>query len=164
VSPVRISAKLKIYSPASKEPTFMTMHTMTWTGSLRKRLIGVACGFAGMLTLLGCSAGPMQLVGDEDEARTVLTQALDVWQAGHKPDSLKQEQPVVHVADEDWQAGKTLKGYEVTGEPQEAGGHWRVSALLTLWADGESESKKNVAYAVTLEPAITILRADDVPE
>jgi hypothetical protein len=48
--------------------------------------------------------------------------------------------------------------------PQEAGGHWRVNALLTLSANGQSEMQKNVAYAVTIEPAITILRADDVFE
>src|SRR4029077_15890335 len=122
-----------------KETTIMklmNMETASSAGTIRKRLLGVVGGVAGILILMGCSSGPVELVGDEDEAQTVLATALNAWQAGAKPDKLRSEKPAVHVADEDWQAGKMLKSYQVTGAPQEAGGHWRVSALLTLSADG----------------------------
>ncbi|MBS0263249.1 MAG: hypothetical protein JSS02_15000 [Planctomycetes bacterium] len=101
------------------------------------------------------------LVGDEDEATTVVAQALEAWQSGLKPDQLQQESPQIHVADEDWRAGQSLKSFAVQGAPLEAGGHWRVQAQLVLSADGKSETRKSVAYAVTLEPEITVLRADD---
>jgi hypothetical protein len=123
-----------------------------------------AFGLACLLALAGCSTSPVELVGDTDEAQSLLSTALDAWKAGQKPDDLRSEQPAVYVADEDWRAGTALKAYQVTGIPLEAGGHWRVSARLTLSAGGHSDLQKNVAYAVTMEPAITILRADDVPE
>jgi hypothetical protein len=125
------------------------------------QMIAAACCLAA---LAGCSSGPVELVGDEDEAQTLVAQALDAWKAGQKPDALQSENPALHVADEDWRAGKALKAYEVAKNPLEAGGHWRVSAVLTLSDGGQSETTKTVAYAVTMEPAITILRADDVPE
>lgn len=114
--------------------------------------------------LMGCSAGPVVLAGDEDDAQTALSAALDAWKAGQKPDELRSENPAVYVADEDWQAGTALKAYQVTGTPMEAGGHWRVSALLTLSANGQSETQKNVTYAVTMAPAVTVLRYDDIPQ
>jgi len=125
------------------------------------QLIVAACC---MITLFGCSSGPVELAGDEEEANTLVAEALDAWKAGQNPDDLQACQPALHVADEDWRAGTVLKAYEVAKNPQAAGSHWRVSAVLTLSADGQAETTKNVAYAVTMEPAITILRADDVPE
>jgi hypothetical protein len=142
----------------------MQAQNLNCGGQRRSLLIGSTWGLLGTLMLVGCSTGPVELAGDEDGARTLLSSALDAWHAGQGPDELRGENPAVHVADEDWQAGKKLKAYQVTGTPLEAGGHWRISAVLTLSADGQSETRKNVAYAVTMEPAVTILRADDVFE
>lgn len=142
----------------------MKMQTLSTVSAARKRVIGVIGGLAGTLILMGCSSGPVELAGDKDGAQTVLSTTLDAWKAGQKPDDLKNEKPAVYVADEDWQAGSTLKAYEVTGTPMETGGHWRVSVLLTLSANGQPEMQKDVAYAVTLAPAVTVLRADDIPQ
>ena len=126
-------------------------------GSIKMRWL------AGMLSALvccGCSSAQVELVGDEDEARTLLVTALDAWKAGKKPDTLKEATPALIVGDDDWRSGKALKEYQIHGTPHEAGGHWRVNAVLTV-ADGQDESQKSVYYAVTMEPAITIVRADD---
>lgn len=130
-------------------------------GTHRRCFVGAALGIVAMLVLAGCSGGPVQVAGDEADALTWLSAALDAWQAGQKPDELRNEQPAVYVADHDWQSGQALKAYQVIGAPEEVGGHWRVSAQLTLVVDGRSEIQKSVAYAVTVEPAITVLRADD---
>ena len=124
----------------------------------------LACGLASALSFAGCAQGPVVLAGDEEEATTIVAQTLEAWQAGQNPDELEGESPKIHVADEDWRSGKSLKSFEVQGAPLETGGHWRVRAVLTLTADGHAELKKPVAYAVTLEPAITVLRAVDVYE
>jgi hypothetical protein len=142
----------------------MNTHSLKCGGTTRNRSFALIGGLAGTLFLMGCSSGPAVLVGDHDEAKTIVSTALDAWKAGEKPDKLRSETPKIIVADEDWQSGSALKAYQVTGTPLEAGGHWRVSALLTLSANGKSETQKNVAYAVTMEPEITILRADDVSE
>jgi hypothetical protein len=132
--------------------------------SVRRHFLNFMCGLAGAILIVGCSSSPVELVGDEEEANTLVAEALDAWKAGQKPDALQASQPALHIADEDWRAGNVLKAYEVAKNPQAAGSHWRVSAVLTLSADGQPETTKNVAYAVTMEPAITILRADYLPE
>jgi len=134
----------------------LTRIARTWFGSTLM--------LAAMVAVSGCSKAPVELVGDEGDAQSILTAVLDAWQAGQEPADLREEDPAMRVADEDWQAGKALKGYQVSGAPMPFGGHWRVSATLTLTDDQKSEQQKLVAYAVTMEPAITVLRADDVPE
>lgn len=138
--------------------------TLRFNMNIGGRVLCLLFGLGGLLTTAGCGSQPMELAGDEEAAQTVVAQALDAWKAGQAPDALRKVNPAVHVADEDWGAGKSLKSYTVSGEPQEEGGHWRVQAVLTIAAEGEPEVTKNVAYAVTTEPAITILRSDDGPE
>ncbi|MBI3866214.1 MAG: hypothetical protein HY290_30410 [Planctomycetia bacterium] len=114
------------------------------------------------VALAGCGApGPVYVAGDEEEAKEVLTTVLEAWKAGKKPADLKGEKPAYHVGDEDWEAGKSLKAFAATEDPVEVGGHWRVSAVLTLLADGRNEEQKQVAYSVTVEPAITVIRLED---
>lgn len=124
------------------------------------RLVRVAVVLCGIVLLAGCGPAEIYVAGDEEDAQQVLKTALEAWKSGKKPADLKNENPVMHIGDEDWQAGKTLKAFTANEEPVEQGGHWRVSAVLTLAADG-SEEQKQVAYAVTTEPAITVIRLED---
>ncbi|MFN0051293.1 MAG: hypothetical protein ACKV0T_03830 [Planctomycetales bacterium] len=116
------------------------------------------------ITLAGCGPGQASPKGSTEDVTKVLSVALDAWKAGKKPDELRSEKPAVNIADQDWQAGLALKEYQVSGSPVKYGGNWRVSAVLTLTDERQSALQKQVAYDVTIQPAITILRADDVPE
>jgi hypothetical protein len=114
-----------------------------------------------MVSVSGCTPKPIGPTGTEDDAEELLTVALDSWKAGFDPAALQEESPAIHIADEDWQAGAILKEYKFTGNAVKYGGTWRVPALLTLSDGGESTSEKKAAYEVTMDPAITILRADE---
>lgn len=100
-------------------------------------------------------------MGSAEDVHELLTAALESWQAGQKPEELKTSDPAMHINDEDWAAGKTLKAYTAIIAPVEEGGNWRVSAKLTLAATGKPEVIKQVEYAVTTDPVITIIRMDD---
>jgi hypothetical protein len=124
--------------------------------------LGMSLGLVGTLLLAGCGPNEVVLMGTPDDAQQLLAEALQAWQSGQTPEDLQSASPAMHVADEDWEAGRTLKAFEPTAEPEERGGHWRVSAVLTLSDAGQAEEQKPVAYAITTEPAITIIRVDDV--
>ena len=87
---------------------------------------------------------------------------LEAWKAGKGTADLQSGEPQIHVADTDWSSGRALKGYEVAAPPEQRGGHWRVPAVLVLSGANRPDERRPAAYAVTLEPAITVLRADDV--
>ncbi|MBI5760291.1 MAG: hypothetical protein HZA46_17385 [Planctomycetales bacterium] len=120
-------------------------------------------GLTATLVLAGCG-GPkvISASGNPEEAKKVLSTALDAWKSGQKSDQLQSGKPVVYVADEDWRAGATLKAYQLSGAPEQRGGHWRVSAVLTVAAVGKPEAQKPVAFAVTMGSSINITRVDDV--
>ncbi|MSR56267.1 MAG: hypothetical protein EXS05_01160 [Planctomycetaceae bacterium] len=130
------------------------------------RIRGLVFGLLmlGLLGVAGCGAQPAGPTGRTEDAGKAVSTALDAWKAGKQPDQLKSETPSIHVADEDWQAGKALKGYQMSGAPQKNGGNWRVNAVLTVSDEGQSEQQKTVAYDVTMQPAITVLRAFDVTD
>jgi hypothetical protein len=112
--------------------------------------------------LAGCGPHEIVLLGTPQDAQELLAEALGAWQSGQTPEDLQGASPAMHIADADWKAGKALKAFEASAEPEERGGHWRVSAVLTLSDGGKAEEHKPVAYAVTTEPAISIIRVDDV--
>jgi hypothetical protein len=124
--------------------------------------LGMSFGLIGTLLLAGCGPNEIVLMGTPDDAQQLLAEALQAWQDGQTPEDLQGASPAIHLADEDWEAGKTLKAFQASAEPEDRGGHWRVSAVLTLSDASQAEEQKPVAYAVTTEPAITIIRVDDV--
>jgi len=115
-----------------------------------------------ILTLVGCTQ-PVKLQGDAGDARQTLTKVCEAWKDGQTTKSFSQQTPPWVVADEDWDGGAKLIEFEI-GEPIAFGGHWRVLAKLKLNSEKRGEHSRNVAYAVTLQPAVSIIRADDVLE
>jgi len=109
----------------------------------------------------GCAKPNMGPAGTTEDAESLLTVVLDSWKSGMKPAELLTDDPAVHVADQDWQAGAVLKEYAIVGPAVKFGGTWRVPATLTLSAPDRPEMKKKAAYEVTMDPAITILRSDE---
>ena len=139
----------------------MRCESRNWLGT-SSALMAAALGIVGMLVAAGCGPGEIVLSGAPEDAQELLAEALEAWQGGQTPGDLQSASPAMHVADEDWEAGKTLKAFAASAEPEERGGHWRVSAVLTLAGADQAEEQKPVAYAVTIEPAISIIRVDDV--
>jgi hypothetical protein len=129
---------------------------------IRPRLTAMAPCLAGLLLFAGCGPKSVNLAGTAPDAKKVLSSSLEAWKEGRKPDQLQSGTPAVVMVDGDWAAGKSLKQFDVPGDAVRTGGHWRVAAVLTLGESGRPDSKKNVAYAVTLDTPISIIRADDV--
>jgi hypothetical protein len=113
---------------------------------------------------VGCSgSGSIELTGTADSAKQVVITALETWKSGGKPEQLQSAKPAIRIADEDWDAGRQLKSYDFSEPPIKNGGHWRVAAVLSVSVEG-AEERRRVAYAVTLEPSVSVVRADDVVE
>jgi hypothetical protein len=138
----------------STKPNYLTR--------IRCNVIATALGVASLITLVGCGTKLIHATGDPDDVQELVADVLEAWQSGQTPEDLLDGCPAMHINDEDWDAGKALKAFAAAEPPVERGGHWRVSALLTLSAAGTADVQKAVAYAVTTEPAITIIRVDDV--
>jgi len=126
-------------------------------------LICVALGLAVILSLAGCSGTrEIRPAGDPDEAREFLSAVLEAWKAGQTPEDLQNGSPVMYVSDVDWKDGASLKSYELSESPVEHGGEWRVTTLLTLMSAGKTEERRRAVYSVTIEPAIAIIRSDEL--
>lgn len=63
-----------------------------------------------------------------DTARQALRAALDAWQAGKKPDELRQGSPPITVNDYDWATGRALAGYELVGDGVAEGSNLQVES------------------------------------
>ncbi len=115
----------------------------------------------GVLLFAGCGGrGEIRPEGDTATAKSALSSALDAWKAGETPNDLQSRSPVVWMGDEDWKAGRGLAAYEIDGEPELNGSHWRVYAKLTVSQDGKTSPPERVCYAVTLGDAVSIIRSD----
>jgi hypothetical protein len=125
----------------------------------------VANGLAGVLAVAmllfvaGCGGAGSQ-GGNEDEARTALTKALDAWKAGRTAADMRQESPEVVVGDSDWKQGRKLLAYEI-GRGMFDGKNLRVPVTLTVAQPPRSNRKLVVNYIVGTKPVITIFRDSD---
>lgn len=116
---------------------------------------------AAMAGLAGCG-GPEATVpeGDGSGARDMLVSVLEAWKGNKTRDELKSQSPPVWVADEDWEAGRTLSAYEIDGEPELNGSHWRVYVKLTISGETKDRPAQRVCYAVTLGDNVSVIRSD----
>jgi hypothetical protein len=115
---------------------------------------------AGLVLLAGCGRSEIRPQGTADDAKSALTTALEAWKAGGAMDELPKSTPKIYMADEDWRAGRRLADYAIDEEPVLNGSHWRVFAKLTLLKKSQLDKPQRVCYAVTLGPAVSILRSD----
>lgn len=126
------------------------------------RLFGRPLGLWALASLLLAGCGkPVELKGDGNDARQTLTKVFEAWKQGQPATSFAQQTPPWIVSDEDWSAGAKLLEFEIA-EPIAFGGHWRVPAKIRLSTEKQGERQRQVAYAVTLQPAVSVIRADDV--
>jgi hypothetical protein len=111
-----------------------------------------------LISLLGCGRGNVATPGPSDpaKAKQALTQALDAWRSGAKPDSVSG----AIVSDEEWAGGAQLLNYELQGEGAVFGTSIRQKATLEVrGADGKA-LRKTALYQVATNPQVTINRSD----
>jgi len=111
-----------------------------------------ACLFA----LLGCS--PPAAPADPEKARTALRAALEAWAEGEKMDSLLGRSPAIHVADEDWQKGWTLKKFDIAAQDEQLGQQRRIGVKLSLNSPQGKAVDKQVRYEIDTSPKLVIVR------
>ena len=83
-----------------------------------------------LLGLLGCSRSATP--ADPEQARVALRIALVAWSEGENTDILLSQSPPIHVADEDWQKGWTLKKFEIAAQDEQVGQQRRICVKLSL--------------------------------
>jgi hypothetical protein len=110
--------------------------------------------------LAGCGGPALQAPADPARARQALRTALDAWQQGGQPGSLKSGSPAVHVSDQDWSAGYRLTRYQIAEDGQRAGVDLRYRVALTLLAPRGQTVHKDTAYLVGTSPVLTVVRLD----
>ena len=113
-----------------------------------------------VLGALGCSKGGKieDFTPPADNARKALDAALKHWQAGQKPGTVPGTTPAVEVVDSKWQAGQSLKSFEVLGEDPGAAGAPRVFKVRLTPPTGAAVETKY--YVVGIDP-LWVYRDED---
>jgi hypothetical protein len=116
------------------------------------------------LAAWGCGAGACgnrrpPPPSDPAQAKVALQAALDAWQQGMRPEMLKNRKPPMLVADEDWQDGQRLLGYQI-GEGELIGLRLRCPVVLMLEGQPGQPVQKEANYAVATQPLISVRRDD----
>jgi hypothetical protein len=113
-------------------------------------------------SLLGCGRGNVATPGPSDpaQAKQALTQALDAWRSGAKPDSVAG----AIVSDEEWSGGVQLLSYEIPGDGKAFGNSVRLTATLEVRGGDGNARRKSALYQVATNPKVTINRSDALEE
>ena len=107
------------------------------------------------LLLAGCGSS-LPLESDRNQARTILTGALDAWKQGTRPDASAK----VRVNDREWTDGSTLEAYELQGDGQKLGLNVQQTVALQLKTPAGKSVKKTVNYVVTTGSYPLVMRQD----
>lgn len=110
------------------------------------------------LVVAGCGRRNVEPAGasDSSKAKQALTQALDAWRSGAKPDSVNG----VIVADEEWAGGTQLLSYELLGDAKTHGNSIRQQATLEVRGPDGQAARKKALYQIATSPVVSISRSD----
>lgn len=106
---------------------------------------------------LACSSPPPPAT-DPEQAREALRTVLDAWKQGEKPDAMPGRLPPIHASDSDWQAGWSLKSFEIAAGVEIIGRQCRFQAKLSLQSPQGKSVGKDVQYDVDTAPNVVIIR------
>jgi hypothetical protein len=126
--------------------------------SVRNRNAALLALVCGLSAVAGCGQG-LPPPADPNEARESLRVALDAWQQGAARETLLQRSPPIHLSDEDWKGGWTLRSYQIAPQDESHGHQRRCNAQLSLRSPKGKTAVKNVHYEIDTAPAIVIVRA-----
>jgi hypothetical protein len=112
-----------------------------------------------IVLLVGCRYAPKLPPYDSQKAEETLKLALDAWKQGQVK-KLAKCKPPIRFEDEDYRNGLRLLDYRL--EPRESPVFRFNDIKVTLSLRGRQGNKieKTVAYQVTLEPVLAVLRND----
>jgi hypothetical protein len=133
------------------------MKTSCFRGKGRVALL-TTCHVMLVFVGLGCRGYPPAPAAPE-RAREVLRLALDSWQQGGTPESLKQRAPSVIAIDPEWGGGARLLTYKMEGDGL-LGAELRCQVMLSVQANGKTVQKKAV-YNVGTSPVLTVVREEE---
>lgn len=129
--------------------------------AMKVTTLAFVCGFVA--TLSGCGA-PAGAAGPLDANRTMetLSKALSAWKSGAAHNALSQDNPPIHVADEDWLSGAKLLDFVIdnTTAAQPIGAAMHHPVTLTLTDKRGRPVKRAVTYRVAVEPTASVIRED----
>jgi hypothetical protein len=120
-------------------------------------LAGASCALAA-----GCN-GARAYTPDSTSARRALDAALTAWKEGAKPDRLATATPPVHALDFQWQAGRPLDDFSVTGEENADGAAKRFAVTLRLKSTRAKKGADEVhaRYVVVGREPVWVYREED---
>lgn len=121
------------------------------------RVVFVAVVLAAVL-VAGCGTGAQP--ADPDQAREALQQALDAWQRGDKPATLKEARPALTVVEPRWDNGFRLVKYEIAEKQQANGFDQQLRATLWLQAPDGKPTQEKAIYQVSTRPARVVVRSE----
>jgi hypothetical protein len=118
---------------------------------------------AALVPLLGLAVGCRQQAApaisyDRDDARAVLTAALDAWKSGQVRQLARQKPPIAFT-DDDLVMGATLISYELAADAQ-FGPHHDVAVQVVLRDRRGTTVTKQAIYQVALDPRRAVFRND----
>lgn len=113
-------------------------------------VIGMCCG-----CLTGCGTQPAQ--SDPAAAKQLLSETLEAWKSGKKPEELKSLAPPVYVGDQRWASGAKLVDFTITSD----GEYHQSSVRIPVRMKTDKDAKpREVAYWVSTNPAKSITLAE----
>ncbi len=122
-----------------------------------RSMVGILCASVMLAMMSGCGGGNPHPV-KPDVARQTLTQVMESWKKGEKPESLEQAAKKIVVQDMDWMSGSALVGYEVLGDDKPVGANLVAKVKLQLRDKDGQQSEKTVTYLVGTSPVLTVFR------
>jgi hypothetical protein len=120
------------------------------------RRAGLALAAWGLIaTAPGCGGGSLPPPSDPEQARQVLISTLDAWKRGERPGA-----GGVRVLDRDWESGRGLIDFEITGAGEPLGLALRCPVTLTLRDEKGKPRSKRVVYTVSTGTDAVVARQD----
>jgi hypothetical protein len=108
---------------------------------------------------LGCGGPSPPPPANPEQARAALRLALDAWQKGAAPESLKHGAPAIRVIDHEWATGCRLLRYQVEKDtPLGANLHCHVH--LSLQNTRGKMLQKKARYNVATGSVVTVFREE----
>lgn len=126
----------------------------------RQRLVLLLIAGLCQVILIGCGKATPVENGDA-LAHGVITQCLNAWTDGKKPDELRTMEPAIVVVDEDWKAGRHLIDFEMVGKGLFDGRNLRIPVSLILQDARGRKQTITASYVIGVDPAITVVRQMD---
>jgi hypothetical protein len=123
----------------------------------RSWIVVLACTPLGWT---GCSGISPPKPADSVQARQALRMALDTWQKGAAPASLKDGEPPIQIVDHQWRSGYKLVRYQVGGD-RPLGANLRCQVQLSLKNTKGKPLQKRAVYSVGTSPVLTVVREED---